>query len=91
MRLFRKVPQILLGLLISVLWVMVGIPIFINSMFILNLSMKYLVAFLFGLPLVTVVLVVLFIRRKLDYIIVSISFLIGTILVCILIPVLLDP
>ncbi|WP_442600509.1 hypothetical protein [Paenibacillus sp. KN14-4R] len=88
---YIKVPHMLLGLLLSVLWVMIGIPIFINNLAVLNVSIKLLVTFLFGIPLATVVFVLLFLRKKFEYIIFSFSFMIGTVLICILIPIILDP
>jgi hypothetical protein len=86
----KLLSQIIAGLLISALWIMIGIPIYIDSLVTL-LGMKYLIFFLWGIPAISVIFFVAIFRKNLGYWASSISFLIGTIFFSLMIPVLLDP
>jgi hypothetical protein len=90
----KLLSHIIAGLLISALWIMIGIPIYIDSLvtlhFFNNFGMKYLIFFLWGIPAISVIFVAIY-RKNLGYWASSISFLIGTIFFSLMIPVLLDP
>ena len=87
-----KLLNIVIGLLFSILWVITGTILYINSLSALSLgslSMKFLLYFLWGIPVVIVIIGLLCIKKP-GYNISLISFLLGTIILTLLIPVLLE-
>lgn len=82
--------NIIVGLLFSALWLLIGIIFYINSLSALsnsNFGMEYLIHFLWGIPFLAVIFGVIFIK-KLGYKITLISFFIGTIFFTLIIPAL---
>lgn len=78
-----------LGLLLTVIWVPVGIITYMNHLA-GPYGTKYMLYLVFGLPLFLVVLGIVLLRKKLWFRLISWSFLISTMLLCLLIPVLLE-
>lgn len=85
------VSHLLFGVLLSFLWVIIGIPIYLNYLAVLNVSMQYLIVFLFGMPVAIVIYSLFFKKNNMAFKTFSISFMIGTVLISILIPIIFDP
>lgn len=93
-KLFLMLSYIVFGIIVSILWIIIGIPIYMNILssfsldqYSLNVGMKYMIIFLLGVPAIWTIFIAIF-RKRLGYIVLSISFLIGTITFTLLIPIL---
>jgi len=87
--------NIMLGLLFSILWVLIGTILYVNSLSSLqkvsisNSGTKFLPYFLWSIPFLVVVLGIIFIKKR-SYKISLISFLVGTIFISLMVPVLFE-
>ncbi len=77
------------GLLLAAIWVPIGIITYMNTLA-GSMTLKYIVHFLLGLPLIVVIFGLILLRKKSAYHIFSISYLILTFLITVLIPIIAE-
>ncbi|MDD9269642.1 hypothetical protein ACFPES_21540 [Paenibacillus sp. GCM10023248] len=80
----KLLTSIMVGLFFSVLWLMLGIPMYINSLA-AHFGMKYLICFVWAIPLLSVVFVAIF-KKNFGYMASTIYFFIGTIFLSLIAP-----
>lgn len=77
------------GLLLAVIWIPIGIIIYMNYLAGV-ITMKYILYFLLGLPLIAILIGLIWFRKKSGYSIFSVSFLVLTLLTTVLIPIIFE-
>lgn len=77
------------GLLFAAIWLPIGIVTYIN-MLAGSLTLEYMLHFLLGLPLISIIFGVVLIRRKSGYHLFSIAFTFFTVLMTVLIPIIAE-
>lgn len=77
------------GLLLAVIWIPIGILIYMNYLAGV-ITMKYTLYFLLGLPLIAILIGLIWFRKNSGYSIFSVSFLVLTLLITVLIPIIFE-
>lgn len=77
------------GLLLAVIWIPTGIIIYMNYLAGV-ITMTYILYFLLGLPLIAILIGLIWFRKKSGYSIFSVSFLVLTLLITVLIPIIFE-
>jgi hypothetical protein len=85
----RALVPIFYGLLLAVIWLPIGIIIYMNHLA-GSITLKYIMHFLLGLPLIAVIIGLIWFRKKSGYHIFSISFLLFTLLITVLMPIIAE-
>lgn len=77
------------GLLLAVIWIPIGILIYMNYLAGV-ITMKYILYFLLGLPLIAILIGLIWFRKNSGYSIFSVPFLVLTLLITVLIPIIFE-
>lgn len=85
----KALVPIFFGLLLAVIWLPIGIIFYMNHLA-GGFTLKYILHFLLGLPLIAVLIGVICLRKKLGYHIFSVSFLLMTLLITVLMPIIAE-
>lgn len=85
----KALVPISFGLLLAVIWLPIGIIFYMNHLA-GGITLKYIMHFLLGLPLIAVLIGVICLRKKLGYHIFSVSFLLLTLLITVLMPIIAE-
>lgn len=85
----KALVPISFGLLLAVIWLPIGIIFYTNHLA-GGFTLKYIMHFLLGLPLIAVIIGLICLRKKAGYHIFSISFLLLTLLITVLMPIIVE-